>query len=56
MYKTYKIHVYRNDPYEFIETFTLKSNSYMGVLVDAAKEVRQKYEDARVGKVEVLDK
>lgn len=56
MYKTYNIYVYRNEPYEFIEKFTLKSNSYMGLLVDAAKEVNLKYgKTARVGKVEIVN-
>lgn len=52
----YKIYVYKNDPYEFIETFDLKSESYLEALVDAANEVRKRYTNARVGKVEKIGK
>lgn len=52
----YKVYVYRDKPYEFIETFTIKSESYLIALIDSAKIVKEKYENARVAKVEPIHK
>jgi hypothetical protein len=54
--KMYKVYVYRNEPYEFIETFTIKAESYLIALIDSAKVVKEKYKNARVAKVEPIYK
>jgi hypothetical protein len=52
----YKVYVYRNEPYEFIDTFTIKAESYLFALVESSKQVKSKYENARVAKVELIYK
>jgi len=51
----YLVKVYQNTPYQYLESFTIPSKTYLGALVDAANIVREKYTDARVGSVTKIE-